>query len=111
MKYPDLFSAAGSWDAAPRSRDAANDPAALAKDNADKIHGRVRLLLIVGDKDLTYAGHAPFIQALKDLKIPCEYRVLPGVDHNLGVYHAQTGPDMVRFVTAGFTPPPTPATR
>jgi len=108
VKHPDLFSAAASWAAALHSRDAANDPAALAKENAEKIKGRVRLLLIVGDKDMTYAGHAPFIQALMDLKIPFDYRVLPGLDHNLGAYYEQTGADLVRFVTAGFAAPSTP---
>jgi enterochelin esterase-like enzyme len=102
LKHPDLFSAAASWAAALGSRDAAVSPAALARQNVEKINGKVRLLLIVGDKDLTYSSHAPFIEALKELKLPYEYQVLPGVEHNLGVYYEQTGPKMVKFVTSGF---------
>jgi enterochelin esterase-like enzyme len=109
VKYPDLFSAAGSWAASLRSRDAATDPVALARENAEKIRGRVGLLLIVGDKDLTFAGHAAFIQALEELKLPHTYHVLKGVDHNLGVYHEQTGAEMARFVTAGFAGASPPA--
>src|SRR5580700_4481416 len=103
LTHPDLFSAAASWAAALGSRDAAiASPTALARQNVDKINGKVRFLLIVGDKDLTYASHAPFIDALKDLKVPYEYQVLPGVEHNLGVYYQQTGTKFVKFVAAGF---------
>jgi endo-1,4-beta-xylanase len=103
IAHPDLFSAAASWAAALGSRDAAAaSPAALARENVDKVKGKVRFLLIVGDKDLTYASHAPFIEALKDLKVPYEYQILPGVEHNLGVYYEQTGTKFVKFVTAGF---------
>jgi len=103
LAHPDLFSAAASWAAALGSRDAATaSAAALARQNVDKIIGKVRFLLIVGDKDLTFASHAPFIEALKDLKVPYEYQVLPGVEHNLGVYYEQTGTKFVKFVTAGF---------
>lgn len=103
LAHPDLFCAAASWAAALGSRDASiASPAALARQNADKINGRVRFLLIVGDKDLTYASHAPFIAVLHELKVPYEYQVLPGVEHNLGVYYEQTGTKLVKFVTAGF---------
>jgi S-formylglutathione hydrolase FrmB len=103
LAHPDLFSAAASWAAALGSRNAAiSSPAALARQNVDKIKGKVRFLLIVGDKDITYASHAPFIEALQDLKVPYEYQVLPGVEHNLGVYYEQTGTKFVKFVTAGF---------
>jgi len=108
LKYPDLFSAAASWAAALGSRDtAAVSPAALAKQNAEKIRGKVRFLMIVGDKDMTYASHAPLIEALKELKLAHEVQVLPGVDHNLGVYYEQTGTQLVKFVTSGFADPPT----
>jgi enterochelin esterase-like enzyme len=103
LAHPELFSAAASWAAALGSRDAAvTSPAALARQNVDKINGKVRFLLIVGDKDLTYASHAPFIEALNELKVPYEYEVLPGVEHNLGKYYEQTGTKLVKFVTAGF---------
>jgi hypothetical protein len=92
----------------------ARQPPGLAKSNVAKrmgvrlltgkqpYAGKVRFLLIVGDKDLTYASHAPFIEALNELKVPYEYEVLPGVEHNLGKYYEQTVTKLVKFVTAGF---------
>lgn len=100
LKYPDLFCAAGSWAAALGNRggESASD---LAQKNEKKVRGRVGLRLIVGDKDQTYSGHAPFLKTLQDLKIPYTYRELPGVDHSLGTYYEKTGTEFARFV-AGF---------
>ena len=97
VKYPDMFCAAASWAAALGSRggESASD---LARKNEKKIRGRVRLLLIVGDKDLTYSSHAPFLKTLDDLKIPYTYHELPGVEHNLGVYYDKTGTEFAHFV-------------
>lgn len=105
LKHPDLFCAAASWAGALRMRPGDADP--LARENLDRISGRVRLLLIVGDKDLTYESHGPFIQRLKELQVPHEYRVLPDVPHNLGLYYEKTGADMVAFLAqslAGAAP-------
>ncbi len=103
IAHPDLFSAAASWAAALGSRSpGASSPAGLVRQNADKIIGKVRLLMIVGDKDMTFNSHAAFIDTLKELKVPYEYQVLPGVEHNLGVYYEQTGAKFVKFVTEGF---------
>ncbi|HVK04934.1 MAG TPA: alpha/beta hydrolase-fold protein, partial [Armatimonadaceae bacterium] len=104
LKYPDLFAAAGSWAGALGARRGGptGSPATLVKENADKVRGRVRLLLVVGDKDMTYGGHPALVAALKDSKIAHEYEVLPGVGHDLGAYHQKTGERMVRFVAAGF---------
>ena len=108
LKHPDLFSAAASWAGAVGSRGTYVSPADMAKENANKIRGKVRFLLIVGDKDPTYATHAPVIEALKNLKIAHEYQVLQGVDHDLGAYYAQTGAKLVRFVTLEFAASPDP---
>jgi enterochelin esterase-like enzyme len=104
VKYPDTFSAAASWAAAIASRrpGAANDSNTTLRENAERIRDRVRLLLIVGDQDLTYAGHAPFVAQLKELKIPHEYEVLPGVAHDLGKYQRDTGARLVEFLGRGF---------
>lgn len=101
-KYPDMFGSAASWAAALRARGAENDAAAIVKQNADKIKGRLGLLLIVGDKDLTFDSHAPVIEAFKASNISYDYRVLPGVDHNLGVYYSDTGKDFVQFLAKNF---------
>jgi len=102
LKHPELFSAAASWAAALGSRGGGVSAADTAKENADKLRGKVRFLLIVGDKDPTFASHAAVIDALKEQKISTDYQVLEGVDHNLGEYYKQTGAKLVKFVTSGF---------
>jgi endo-1,4-beta-xylanase len=112
IKHPDLFSRAASWAAGLRSRrrDAgaddsvilavqnANDPVKLAEQNNDKLKGKVRILMIVGDKDLTYEGHKPLAAKLKELDIEHEYKVLEGLGHNLNVYYQKTGDELVQFL-------------
>ena len=101
-KYPELVSAAASWAAALGSRGNAETTADLVNANADNIRGKVRFLMIVGDKDQTFASHTPVIDAFKEHKVRFELQVLPGVDHNLGVYYSQTGTKVIQFVTSGF---------
>ncbi|MGC4044059.1 MAG: alpha/beta hydrolase-fold protein [Armatimonas sp.] len=100
LQHPDMFCAAASWAAALGTFGGAKDPSAMLKENEKRIRGKVRLLLIVGDKDLTYASHQPFLQTLDSLRLPYNYHKLVGVDHNLGVYYQQTGQELVKFVTA-----------
>ena len=105
LKHPQIFSAAASWAGALGSRGTQVSPAEMAKENADKLRGKVRFLLIVGDKDPTFGTHAPLLSAFKELNIAYEYQELPGVDHNLGTYYSETGSKLVKFVTAGFAAP------
>jgi len=101
LQHPDTFSAAASW--AGGFRKAAFEYYyTQMRENADKIRGHVRLMLIVGDKDQTYPFHAEFIAELKDLKFEHEYQVLPGVDHNLGKYWHETGMQVLQFLGNGF---------
>jgi len=101
LKHPDLFSAAGSWAGALRGRGGAAPPE-LEPDYLKEVAGKVRLLLIVGDKDPTYAGHAPVVQNLEQARYPVRYRVLEGVAHDLGAYYEKTGEEMVRFLAEGL---------
>lgn len=102
LKHPDLFSAAGSWAGALQMRGARGGSGSPSKEVLDAARGHVRLFLVVGDQDPTYAGHAPFLARLRDAQMPFAYRVLPGVGHNLGVYYEKTGDEMVRFLTRDF---------
>lgn len=100
LKYPDLFSRAAVWAASiGTGRRGGVDPSDLARQNADKLRGRTQLLIIVGNKDMTYPPHAAFLKTLDELKLPYTYRELPDVDHSLGVYYEKTGEELVRFVT------------
>ena len=100
VKYPDTFCAAASWAAAIgfRRAGALEEFNEQLRENAERIRNRVRLLLIVGDKDMTYAGHAPVIAQLKELKLGYEYEVLEGVGHDLGRYQSGTGSRLVEFL-------------
>lgn len=108
IKHPDLFGVAASWAGAFRGRggEAADDPVKLAEQNKDKLRGKVRILMVVGDADLTYEGHKPLAAKFQELGITHEYRVLEGVGHNLGVYYQKTGDDFVRFLAKEFRPKP-----
>jgi enterochelin esterase-like enzyme len=101
LKYPDLFSAAGSWAGAimPRRGD---PPAELKPEALSKAARKVRLLMIVGDQDITFQGNEAFHKTLEETKYPHTYRVLPGVPHNLGMYYEKTGEDLVRFLGEGL---------
>lgn len=103
LKYPDLFSAAGSWAGALTPRRGGPAPE-LSVENLRKVNGQVRLLLIVGDKDLTFAGHAPVKKNLEEAAYPVKYEVLEGVSHDLGVYYEKTGDEMAQFLAQEFKP-------
>ena len=114
LKYPELFSAAGTWAASLLN----SCPAAVpryslllngflehwAKKNFARINGRLRLLLIVGDKDLTNNEHKLLIKQLNELQLRYEYKVLDGVTHNLALYYEKTGAELIRFLAEGLTP-------
>lgn len=102
LKHPDLFSAAGSWAGSlvPRR---GGFPPELEPAHLRQTAGKVRLLLIVGDKDLTYDSHQPVVKNLKEAGFPHQFRVLEGVPHSLDLYYEKTAEALVRFLTAGFT--------
>jgi len=104
VKYPDTFCAAASWAAALGSRrpGAAEALREQLQTNADRIRDRVRFLMIVGEKDQTLASHEPFKAQLDDLNLAYDYKLLPGVGHDLGRYHRDTGREVVEFLGAGF---------
>lgn len=101
LKYPDLFSAAGSWAGAlgGGARGGGQAPVELQVDNMRALNGKVRLLLIVGDEDQsTFASHKPFIEKLDQAKYPYSYKELSGVRHDLGRLISQTGDELVVFL-------------
>jgi enterochelin esterase-like enzyme len=104
LKYPDLFSAAAAWAGALQPR-GGNPPPELQPEYLKNLSGQVRLvrlLLIVGDKDITFAGHKPVVEAMEQAKYPVRYKVLEGVAHNLGLYYEKTGEELVTFLTEKF---------
>jgi len=104
LKHPDLFSAAGAWAGAytPHNEPI---PAELEPVHLRRVAGRVRLLLIVGDQDPTYAGYQAAVRNLEAAQYLARCQVLKGVPHDLALYYQQTGEEMVRFLTDAFRRP------
>jgi endo-1,4-beta-xylanase len=103
LRHPDLFSRAGSWGGVLIwFENNPNEASSLARENRDRISGQLGLFVVVGDKDPTFRFNQPFIETLKELKLPHEYRVLEGVGHDRVRYSETTGEEMIRFLTAGF---------
>ncbi|HEY3111394.1 MAG TPA: alpha/beta hydrolase-fold protein [Chloroflexota bacterium] len=72
----------------------ADDPATLARANADQIRGRQRVRIFCGDQDRLLAQNARFHELLDELDIEHEYEVVPGAEHSydsklerLGIEH------------------------
>lgn len=102
VKYPELFSAAGSWGGAFAYRDPNPIPDDLTPAAFARVAGRVRLLLFVGTEDSQLLTYPAFIKILTDAKFPFVYEVLAGVPHDPGAYYEHSGEKMLRFLTAKF---------
>ena len=105
FKYPDLFGAisisAGAlidfaaespgagrrpqvfmtvWGGDP-DRFRADDPATLARANADRVRGRTAVRIFCGDQDSLLDRNTRFHQLLQELDIEHEYTIVPGAGH------------------------------
>lgn len=58
-------------------------PCAEAGENADKIRGRVRIRMIVGDKDASLVVNQWFHELLTRLNIPHQFVISKGAVHNI----------------------------
>ncbi len=104
LKYPDLFSAAGSWAGAftYRSNPERTLPAEFTASALAPLAGRVRLILIVGTADQVLPSHPAFLQNLIEAKFPFEFELLANVNHDPGAYYQHSGEKMLRFLTSRF---------
>jgi len=83
----------------------ANDPYELARKNAERIRGKLQVLLFVGTEDMMYKYNEKFRTLLDELKIPYEYLTLEGVGHNrIACYEAFFDKIMV-FHLRSLSPP------
>lgn len=95
FQHPEMFSSVVTIGAGnPGSRE--------ARENAAKIRARVGLLLFMGDRDPLRESHDRFVEQLKALNIPHEYRLLPGVGHSPQQYHDRIADDLFRFHARHF---------
>jgi endo-1,4-beta-xylanase len=105
LKHSDLFSAAASW-AGALSPHHDGEKAGPAFDDGllEPSRPRVRLLMIVGYKDLTWPWHAPALAAFEAAHYPFTLHTIADLGHELGRYYELTGDELIGFVTAGFRP-------
>lgn len=77
-------------------------PRTLAKANAETIAKGSLVRVVVGDKDETYANNAAFHAHLEALKIPHEWTVLRGVEHDPKAVLKALGDDNWAFYRKAF---------
>ncbi len=96
LKYPDLFAAAVASGSS--VRDANAEGLALLATQADRLRkDGFRFYMGVGETD-NFAQAPKFRDALEAEGIRHQYRVLPGIGHDLGAYYRLTGDEAFRFV-------------
>lgn len=106
LEHPDLFSAAASWAGAISPHNDGEKPGPVFKDGTlDLSRPRVRLLMIVGYKDLTWPWHGPAIAAFEAAHYPFTLHTIVDLGHELGRYYELTGDELIEFATAGFGGP------
>lgn len=124
FKYPDLFCSVVSgapallnWAAVSRKRERSerifnsnpkafesDHPSKLARKNADRLRGKLRIRIVVGDKDgLKQQYIDPFHELLNELNIPHEYEVLKGLGHSRGKVYQAAGLKGFQFHAKSFS--------
>ncbi len=131
FKYPELFASVSMMGAGPLQADLKADaprkkkralivlettyggdqsyflqvsPRTLAAENAQRIAETVRLRMVIGSIDETYANNLQFHEYLQGLGIPHEWIVLPGVGHNTMATLRALGDRHWAFYRAAFEP-------
>lgn len=66
-------------------------PATWLKKNADKIRGKLRIRIVIGDEDGLKPYNDKMCELLDKLKIPYEYEVLKGLGHSRGKVYKRAG--------------------
>lgn len=81
---------------------AGNNTWDLAKSQANKVASLPKILIYVGSKGFNYENNLAYMAYLKDLGIPFEKLIVPGVAHSSrGIYEKQ-GLEIMRFHARNF---------
>ncbi|MFN7569988.1 MAG: alpha/beta hydrolase [Betaproteobacteria bacterium] len=59
-----------------------SSPMRIAESNGSSVSGRVELMQLVGDRDVTYSNNVEFHLLLDRLGVRHQFIVFPGIDHN-----------------------------
>ena len=62
----------------------------------------LRILVVVGDKDMNYQANLDWMVHLKSLKIPFEQRIIEGVPHSTQGVYQKAGLDIMKFHAESF---------
>ena len=74
----------------------------LAKKFAAESKQSLRILVVVGDKDMNYQANLDWMGHLRSLKIPFEQRIIAGVPHSTQGVYEKTGLDIMKFHAESF---------
>ena len=62
----------------------------------------LRILVVVGDKDMNYQANLDWMGHLRSLKIPFEQRIIQGVPHSTGMVYERAGLEIMKFHAESF---------
>lgn len=62
----------------------------------------LRILVVVGDKDMNYQANLDWMDHLRSLKIPFEQRIIEGVPHSTQMVYEKAGLEIMRFHADNF---------
>jgi endo-1,4-beta-xylanase len=62
----------------------------------------LRILVVVGDKDMNYQANLDWMEHLRSLKIPFEHRVIQGVPHSTQLVYEKAGLEIMKFHVESF---------
>lgn len=117
FKYPDLFCSAAPMggghqhekrisgndgDEGEYQFEPKNNTYDLARRYAADSKSPLRIMVVVGDKDMNYEANLEWMDHLRSLKIPFEQRIVTGIGHSTsGVYH-EAGLEVMQFHAENF---------
>ncbi len=74
----------------------------LARKYAAESKLPLRILVVVGDKDMNHQANLDWMEHLRSLKIPFERRIIEGVPHSTGMVYERAGLDIMKFHAESF---------
>jgi endo-1,4-beta-xylanase len=117
FKYPDLFCSAAPMggghqhekrisendgDEGEYQFEPKNNTYDLAKRYAAEAKVPVRIMVVVGDKDMNYEANLDWIEYLRSLKIPFEKRIVKGAPHSAATVYNRAGLEVMQFHAGNF---------
>jgi endo-1,4-beta-xylanase len=81
-----------------------NMPATLARQNVDRIRGKLPVKMVVGTKDFLLEHNRKIHALLGELGVDHEYAEIDGINHNLPALAKEKGWETLEFAAKGFGP-------